>query len=212
MKKIMIMLVIMVGFMVFLKYCVFNTIWQSPKGGKLPVEEYQDTAMVSDDTIMVVDDYAETIVNNFFEDFQEKNDGWTKTEKGHKKLVAAFKKKITTDIEFAKACASYNTALEYDNSITDSESISSYSRDDGEEGELKAFDFIIDVQLIKPLYNGQKTISVKYEIISTIPSTVEEHWKPYIKNVNYCSTFASFLKNSYDGTLNLGCYIVTNKQ
>ena len=208
MKKIIIVPAIMIC---FISSC------QSPKGNKLSVEEYQDSALVEEYQDSVPVDYAEldgnqTIVDNFFKNFQEKNDGWTKTEKGHKKLVAAFKKKITTDIEFAKACASYNTALEYDNSITDSESISSYSRDDGEEGELKAFDFIIDVQLIKPLYNGQKTISVKYEIISTIPSTVEEHWKPYIKNVNYCSTFASFLKNSYDGTLNLGCYIVTNKQ
>ena len=208
MKKIIIVPAIMIC---FISSC------QSPKGNKLSVEEYQDSALVEEYQDSVPVDYAEldgnqTIVDNFFKNFQEKNDGWTKTEKGHKKLVAAFKKKITTDIEFAKACASYNTSLEYDNSITDSESISSYSRDDGEEGELKAFDFIIDVQLIKPLYNGQKTISVKYEIISTIPSTVEEHWKPYIKNVNYCSTFASFLKNSYDGTLNLGCYIVTNKQ
>ena len=190
---------------------------QSPKGNKLSVEEYQDSALVEEYQDSVPVDYAEldgnqTIVDNFFKNFQEKNDGWTKTEKGHKKLVAAFKKKITTDIEFAKACASYNTSLEYDNSIANSESISSYNKDDGEEGEIKAFDFVIDVQLIKPLYNGQKTISVKYEIISTIPSTVEEHWKPYIKNVNYCSTFDSFLKNSYDGTLNLGCYIVTNKQ
>ena len=208
MKKIMIVPTMMIC---FISSC------QSPKGNNLSVEEYQDSVPVEEYQDSVPVDYAEldgnqTIVNNFFKNFQEKNDGWTKTEKGHKKLVAAFKKKITTDIEFAKACASYNTSLEYDNSIANSESISSYNKDDGEEGEIKAFDFVIDVQLIKPLYNGQKTISVKYEIISTIPSTVEEHWKPYIKNVNYCSTFDSFLKNSYDGTLNLGCYIVTNKQ
>ena len=208
MKKIIIVPAIMIC---FISSC------QSPKGNKLSVEEYQDSALVEEYQDSVPVDYAEldgnqTIVDNFFKNFQEKNDGWTKTEKGHKKLVAAFKKKITTYIEFAKACASYNTSLEYDNSIANSESISSYNKDDGEEGEIKAFDFVIDVQLIKPLYNGQKTISVKYEIISTIPSTVEEHWKPYIKNVNYCSTFDSFLKNSYDGTLNLGCYIVTNKQ
>ena len=208
MKKIIIVPAIMIC---FISSC------QSPKGNKLSVEEYQDSALVEEYQDSVPVDYTEldgnqTIVDNFFKNFQEKNDGWTKTEKGHKKLVAAFKKKITTDIEFAKACASYNTSLEYDNSIANSESISSYNKDDGEEGEIKAFDFVIDVQLIKPLYNGQKTISVKYEIISTIPSTVEEHWKPYIKNVNYCSTFDSFLKNSYDGTLNLGCYIVTNKQ
>ena len=58
----------------------------------------------------------------------------------------------------------------------------------------------------------KKTISVKYEIINTIPSTIEEHWKPYIENVNYCGTIDSFLKNTYDGTLDLGCYIVTKKQ
>ena len=58
----------------------------------------------------------------------------------------------------------------------------------------------------------KKTISVKYEIINTIPSTIEEHWKPYIENVNYCGTIDSFLKNTYDDTLDLGCYIVTKKQ
>ena len=82
------------------------------------------------------------IVDAFFKDFQEKNDGWTKTEAGHKKLAEAFKKKITSDIDFAKACATYNTEYQYtDNPITRSESISPYSKDDGEEGEIKAFDF-----------------------------------------------------------------------
>ena len=93
-----------------------------------------------------------------------------------------------------------------------SESIAPYSKKNGEEGEIKAFDFIIKVKLIKPLYNGQKEISVKYEIISSIPSTVEEHWRPYVKNANYSNTFDSFLKNSYDATINLGCYIVADKE
>lgn len=87
-----------------------------------------------------------------------------------------------------------------------------FNQDDGEEGEIKAFDFVINVDLIKPLYNGQKKISVKYEIISTIPSTIEEHWRPYVEKANYCSTFDSFLKNGYEATLDLGCYIVTFKE
>ena len=152
------------------------------------------------------------LVDAFFKDFQEKNDGWTKTEAGHQKLVEAFKQKITTDIQFAKACACYDTKYEYTNSIQASETISSYTKDDGEEGEIKAFDFVINVDLIKPLYNGQKKISVKYEIISTIPSTIEEHWRPYVEKANYCSTFDSFLKNGYEATLDLGCYIVTFKE
>ena len=151
------------------------------------------------------------LVDAFFKDFQEKNDGWTKTDAGHKKLVKAFEEKMTTDIEFEKACACYNTTYEYSNPIKDSESISAYSKDDGEEGEIKAFDFVIDVKLIKPLYNGQKEITVKYEIISTIPSTIEEHWRPYVEKSNFCSTFDPFQKNSYNGTLDLGCFLVTYK-
>lgn len=154
------------------------------------------------------------VVDAFFKEFQENNDGWTKTEQGHKKLADAFKKRITSDITFAKACASYNTQSQYstDNPITTSETISPYSKKDGEEGEIKAFDFVIKVNLIKPLYNGQKEISVKYEIINMIPSTVEEHWRPYVDNANYCDVFDPFLKNSYDATLNLGCYVITNKE
>lgn len=167
------------------------------------------------DSVAVVDvDGAEKteIVDAFFKEFQERNEGWTKTEAGHKKLVEAFKSKITSDVEFAKVCASYNTEYQYvDNPITASESISSYDKEDGEEGEIKAFDFIVDVKLIKPLYNGQKSIKVKYEIISTIPSTIEEHWRPYVENANFCDVFSPFLKNKYDATLDLGCYIITKK-
>lgn len=203
MKKIVIVLTVLLS-------CIFISSCQSPHGKVT----HRDSVVVDPldsvywDSIQVANlGYHPDIIDNFFKDFQEKNDGWIKTEQGHKKLVAAFKKKMTTDIEFAKACAN-NTFS--GRGIVYSESIAPYKKNDGEEGELKAFDFVIDMPLIKPLYNGKKTIYVKYEIISAIPSTVEDHDEPYIKNVNYCSTFDSFLKNSYDGTLNLGCYIITN--
>ena len=203
MKKIMIVLTVLLS-------CIFISSCQSPKGNELQEVTHRDSVLVDSLDSVYLDShlgYNPNIIDNFFKDFQEKNDGWIKTYKGHKKLVAAFKKKMTTDIEFAKACAD-NTGW----CIVASEYIAQYEKNDGEEGELKAFDFVIDMPLIKPLYNGQKTIKVKYEIISAIPSTVEDHDEPYIKNVNYCSTFDSFLKNSYDATLNLGCYIITNKQ
>lgn len=207
MKKIMIVLTVLLS-------CIFISSCQSPKGNELQEVTHRDSVLVDSLDSVYLDSlqfaylgYNPNIIDNFFKDFQEKNDGWIKTYKGHKKLVAAFKKKMTTDIEFAKACAD-NTGW----CIVASESIAPYEKNDGEEGELKAFDFVIDMPLIKPLYNGQKKIKVKYEIISAIPSTVEDHDEPYIKNVNYCSTFDSFLKNSYDATLNLGCYIITNKQ
>lgn len=213
--------------------CIFISSCQSPHGNKLQVEERQDSCLVerSDsriagclDTLMIdyldhlneygdiILDSNQVIIDDFFKDFQEKNDGWTKTEQGHKKLVAAFKKKMTTDIEFAKACASLNSS-EYNKSIVDLKSKGVYEKANGEEGELVAFDFVIVMPLIKPLYNGDETIFVKYKIINTIPSTVEVHLIPYIENVNYCSTATPFLQNLYDdGILNLGSYILTNKQ
>lgn len=151
------------------------------------------------------------IVNKFFTEFQQSNDGWHKTEEGHNKLKKAFEDKMTSDVEFAKAVASYNTESEYSNNIRQDDSISPYDKDDGEEGEIKAFQFVIPVELIKPLYNGQKEIKVSYEIISAIPSTVEEHWRPYTANANHCQTFEPYFKASIDGVLDLGSYIVIKK-
>ena len=188
---------------------IFSIVACQPNGNSNSSNELDSVAVTPTD----LSTEQVKIVDAFFQDFQEKNDGWTKTTAGHKKLAKAFKEKFVSDLEFAKACASYNTEYQYvDNPIVISESIAPYSKKNGEEGEIKAFDFIINVKLIKPLYNGQKEISVKYEIISCIPSTVEEHWRPYVKNANYSNTFDSFLKNSYDATINLGCYIVADKE
>ena len=165
-----------------------------------------DSVAVDEATLASVD-----IVNNFFTEFQKANDGWTKTEEGHAKLVKAFEEKMTSDVDFAKAIASYNTGSKYYNNIRQDDSISSYNKDDGEEGEIKAFEFVIPVKLIKPLYNGQKEIEVSYEIISAIPSTVEEHWRPYITNANHCATFDPYFKSHRDGVLNLGSFVVIKK-
>lgn len=165
-----------------------------------------DSVAVAEATPASVD-----IVNNFFTEFQQANDGWTKTEEGQDKLVKAFEEKMTSDVDFAKAVASYNTDSEYDNNIRQDDSISSYNKDDGEEGEIKAFEFVIPVKLIKPLYNGQKEIEVSYEIISAIPSTVEEHWRPYTANANHCATFDPYFKSQRDGVLKLGSFVVIKK-
>lgn len=151
------------------------------------------------------------IVDKFFTEFQQANDGWTKTKEGQNKLVKAFEEKMISDVDFAKAVASYNTEFEYDNSIRQDDSISPYGKGDGEEGEIKAFEFVIPVKLVKPLYNGQKKIEVSYEIISAIPSTIEEHWRPYTANVNHCATFDPYFNSQRNGVLNLGSFVVIKK-
>ena len=145
------------------------------------------------------------IVDEFFTQFQQQNEGWTKTLDGHNKFKESFTKKMTKDIAFAKSFIQQSR-------IVDSESMSSYSKENGEEGELKTFDLFFTLHLLKPLYNGQKEIELKYELFSTIPSTIENHKRPYVNNANYCATFHPFLNNQYDGTLDLGCFIITKKE
>ena len=145
------------------------------------------------------------IVNEFFTQFQQLNDGWTKTLEGHNKLKKAFAKKMTEDLAFAKSFIQQSR-------IVASESMSSYSKENGEDGELKTFDLFFTLHLLKPLYNGQKEIKLKYELFSTIPSTIENHRRPYVSNANYCATFHPFLNNQYDGALDLGCFIITKKE
>mgnify|MGYP000087528318 CR=1 FL=1 len=178
----------------------------SCQGGSNAENSTADNVAVAETTASSYD-----VVNEFFTSFQQANDGWTKTEDGHDKLKKAFEEKMTSDVEFAKAIASYETESQYGNRIKKDGSISSYNKEDGEEGEIKAFEFIIPVKLIKPIYNGQREIEVSYEIISAIPSTVEEHWRPYTANANHCATFDPYFKSKRDGVLNLGSFVVIKK-
>jgi hypothetical protein len=172
---------------------------------------HYSVSQVDDVDSVAVIDSSDIIVDEFFTKFQESNTEWFKTKEGHNKLIKAFREKFTSDINFAKSCA--NSTCEYV-SIRLSESIAQYNNKNNvnEEGEIKAFDIIIKINLLKPLYNGQRYVELKYELINSIPSTIENHDIPYIDNVNYSNTFNPFMKNSYDGTLDIGCYILTKKE
>lgn len=152
------------------------------------------------------------VVDSFFDAIQNKFPDWIKTDEGQKEIVKAFQNEMLTNIEFAKACASYRGQFDENahSHIRSSESIAPYTKDDGEEGELKAFEFEIYIKLAKPLYNGDKTIRARYEIISTIPSTVEDHGQPYVEYVDSCSVIDSYINmdGSSTGRLDLGNYII----
>ena len=105
----------------------------SCQGGSNGGHSTADSVAVAETTTSSYD-----VVNEFFTSFQQANDGWTKTEEGHDKLKKAFEEKMTTDVEFAKAIASYETESQYGNRIRKDDSISSYNKEDGEEGEIKA--------------------------------------------------------------------------
>lgn len=162
-----------------------------------------DSVLVEDEVDETVSEAAETnLFDKWFDEFQEANPHWTRTTEGHKKLTNAFKKEMTSNLEFAKSVCM--------DKVFTSECISSYDRKDGEHGGIWSFVFRKNVTLKNPLYNGQKEVELAYEIFSTIPAT-EPHERPYLENVNYLDSFNPYHDINYSGTLNLGSYIVTKK-
>lgn len=146
----------------------------------------------------------------FFKKFQEGYPDWYESKEGKDSLKKAFEERMLNDIEFAKVAASYRTDNNITGSIFASESISPYKKNDGEEGEVKAFKFKYDIPLKKPLYTGEKEIGIQYEIISLIPSTEENHKKPYITNINDCKKFDPYIESRYADAIDLGSYIIAN--
>lgn len=165
---------------------------------------------VAGDSVLVEDEVEETVseavqtnlFDKWFDEFQEANPHWTRTTEGHKKLINAFKKEMTSNLEFAKSVCM--------DKVFTSDCISSYDRKDGEHGGIWSFVFRKNVTMKNPLYNGQTEVELAYEIFSTIPAT-EPHERPYLENVNYSDSFNPYHDINYSGTLNLGSYIVTKK-
>ena len=173
-------------------------------GNKSAAEEVAvDSVLVEDEAEETVSEAVQTnLFDKWFNEFQEANPHWTRTTEGHKKLTNAFKKEMTSNLEFAKSVCK--------DKVFTSDCISSYDRKDGEHGGIWSFVFRKTVTLKNPLYNGQTEVELAYEIFSTIPAT-EPHERPYLENVNYSDSFNPYHDINYSGTLNLGSYIVTKK-
>lgn len=161
-----------------------------------------DSVLVTEEEVVAEEAAEANLFDSWFEEFQEANPHWTRTTEGHKKLTNAFKKEMTTNLEFAKSVCK--------DKVFTSDCISSYDRKDGEHGGIWSFVFRKTVTLKNPLYNGQTEVELAYEIFSTIPAT-EPHERPYLENVNYSNTFDAYHDINYSGTLNLGSYIITKK-
>ena len=187
--------------------CIVSMMGASCTSGNKPAAEIEildkDSISISEEVENSVGkDDKINLFDKWFEEFQEANPHWTRTTEGHKKLTNAFKKEMTSNLEFAKSVCM--------DKVFTSDCISSYDRKDGEHGGIWSFVFRKTVTLRNPLYNGQTEVYLAYEIFSTIPATAS-HEHPYLENVNNSNTFNPYHDINYSGTLNLGSYIVTKK-
>lgn len=151
---------------------------------------YQSNNQSNDnaDSISVVSSLEYDYYQNWFTNFEKENPNWFESKDGMKLLKQSFDSKITSDNKFAHSLISNSlryTYSEHTPNILTSESIAKATiKSKNLVGELKAFLMSIDVELNEPMYNGQKNITLYYEIINFIPSTVEDHEIPYCENIN----------------------------
>lgn len=159
---------------------------------------------------------ANVDVEMFFKEFQKNDSTFYKTEEGHKRLIKAFKDKMTSDTLFAKTCSEEDPF--WYRYITYGEELGITTLENRREGELKVFRFHIRIPLSRPLYNGQKYINGTYEIINIIPAEIEDHTCPYSENIDTCFVIDSYYKTTYEeeleqyGNLFLGSYIVGKRK
>ena len=151
---------------------------------------YQSNNQPNDnaDSISVVSSLEYDYYQNWFTNFEKENPNWIESKNGMKLLKQSFDNKITSDNKFAHSLISNSLRYIYSEhrpNILTSESITKATiKSKNLVGELKAFLMAIDVELNEPMYNGQKNITLYYEIINFIPSTVEDHEIPYCENIN----------------------------
>lgn len=152
------------------------------------------------------------IVNKFFRNFLFMNDGCLNTKKGVIRLAKAFRKEMKNNIEFAKACARYNTKDENDNSIKNHAVMDSYYTDEGDEGDMWIYEFEYDINLIKPLDDGREKITIRYYITTPVPNIAKETWHPYLAYANFCGTRETDVNfDKSNNTLDLGNFFIGKK-
>ena len=173
----------------------------------------QDETKCEEPDSIAVEFYEYKCYQGWFTEFEKKNPNWMVEEDGLDQLKKSFEDRILTDGEFTKSlisnASSYSSNEEYAH-IVMSESLAPANTKEYAEGELKAFLMSITVKLIKPLYNGQRKITLYYEVINFIPAVKENHDVPYCGEMNNCvKSKTPYFKNELNNKDFMGSYIIT---
>ena len=172
--------------------------------------QVEDSALVSTNGITKNDSLT---LQHWFNDYQRKNPDWLKEKDGMKKLRKSFEEKMTSNINFAIE-TSYDFSYLYENGCQrifyNTSMAAVFDENYNEDGELKSFKFKVTLDLLKPMYNGKRTIDFTYEIFNVIPASIENHEEPYLKKINHCQIIDPYLTSGNDNSL--GSFIISYKK
>ncbi len=120
------------------------------------------------------------VFKDWLDGFQKEHPTWALEDAGRKLFKKEFSKKMTSDLDFATSlCKSYSV------SIIDNESIATYNNSPDDYGALYIHDMTMDINLVKPLYDGSCKTRIYFRIASLIPAT-KSHEKPFLGGANTC--------------------------
>lgn len=152
----------------------------------------------------------------WFTNFENQNPNWLDQDNGIQQLNASFDSMMINDLNFAKCvitdASSYGSS-KYNSSVLTYESLGG-GKDTitNEKWEMVVFLMSLEVELKEPLYNGDETITLYYEVINPIPNTEKYHFIPYTNEVDTCIKLKDIYFN--DRVISekiIGSYIVGKK-
>ena len=120
------------------------------------------------------------VFKDWLDGFQKEHPTWALDDAGRKLFKKEFSKKMTSDLIFATSLCTSNSVR-----IIDNESIATYNNSPEDYGSLYIHEMTMDINLIKPLYDGSNETSIYFRIASLIPAT-RSHEKPFLGGANIC--------------------------
>lgn len=120
------------------------------------------------------------VFKDWLDGFQKEHPTWALDDAGRKLFKKEFSKKMTSDLIFATSLCTSNSVR-----IIDNESIATYNNSPEDYGSLYIHEMTMDINLIKPLYDGSNKTSIYFRIASLIPAT-RSHEKPFLGGANIC--------------------------
>lgn len=189
---------------------------QSTLNGETSTQETDSVAIACNN---LHSNLSVTPLIRYFVQYEMENGRWYSTEEGQQKFVAAFKKKMLNDVDFAKEVASTYQSREespdasgevlckIDDDIEE-DVIGNYDADDGTYGQLKCFSFNLDIPVIEPLHDGSYEIPVTYQIICPVPATAEVKDRPFVEGIDCIAEMSKYPTIREGEGLDLGSYLI----
>ena len=167
---------------------------------------------------------AEYIQNHLVDEFEQNNPAWFNSKEGPQLLKEKFDSLMLNDSIFYISAIMDDWYYGYDDNYNRKElnvdvqlheTLGKYTNDSiNDFGEVAAFVMSIKFKLSQQMYDGKDEYEFMYEVINKIPSTADDHMKPYIEDIDTCvktNDGPKYFINRYYSDEIISAFIISSK-